>query len=81
MRTITICVGSACHMRGSHRVIDRLGELIEQHGLENEVELKASFCMEQCRGNIGTLIDDTPIFDMKRDTVDEIFNREILGAE
>ena len=81
MRTITICVGSACHMKGSHRVIDRLGELIEQHGLENEVELKASFCMEQCRGNIGTLIDDTPIFDMKRDTVDEIFDREILGKK
>ena len=81
MRTITICVGSACHMKGSHRVIDRLGELIEQNGLENEVELKASFCMEQCRGNIGALIDDTPIFDMKRDTVDEIFDREILGKK
>ena len=81
MRTITICVGSACHMKGSHKVIDKLSELIEKHGLEEEVELKASFCMGQCRGNIGALIDETPIFDMKRDTVEEIFNREILGLE
>lgn len=79
MRTITICVGSACHMKGSHYVIDTLSELIERHGLEDKVELKASFCMEQCRGNIGALIDETPIFDMKRDNVEEIFNREILG--
>ena len=79
MRTITICVGSACHMKGSHHVIDTLSELIERHGHEDEVELKASFCMEQCRGNIGALIDETPIFDMKRDNVEEIFNREILG--
>ena len=78
MRTITICVGSACHVKGSHHVIDRLQELIAQYGLQNEVELKASFCMEQCRGNIGAIIDDKLVTDLKRDNVDEIFEREIL---
>ena len=78
MRTITICVGSACHVKGSHHVIDRLGELIEEHGLGDEVELKASFCMDQCKGNIGTIIDGKMIDDMKSDNVDEIFHREIL---
>ena len=81
MRTITVCVGSACHMKGSHKVIDRLSELIEKYGLENEVELKASFCMEQCRGNIGTLIDGRPVYDMRKDTVDDVFQREILNRE
>ena len=80
MRTITICVGSACHMKGSHHVIDRLQELIAEHGLEDEVELKASFCMDRCRGNIGTVIDDKDIFDLTRDNVDEIFDREILRS-
>ena len=78
MSTITVCVGSACHVKGSHHVIDRLGELIEKHGLTDEVELKASFCMEQCRGNIGTIIDDRVIEDMTKDSVDEVFAREIL---
>ena len=78
MRTITVCVGSACHMKGSHKVIDKLAELIEKNGLEDEVELKASFCMDQCKGNIGTLIDEKPIYDMRKDTVEEIFQREIL---
>lgn len=78
MKTITVCVGSACHMKGSHRVIDKFDELITAHGLENEVELKASFCMEQCTGNIGAKIDDRQITDLKRDNVEEIFRREIL---
>lgn len=78
MRTITVCVGSACHVKGSHHVIDRLQELIAQYGLENEIELKASFCMDKCRGNIGTVIDGEDITDLTKDNVDEIFEREFL---
>lgn len=79
MKTITVCVGSACHVKGSHHVIDCLQELIAEHGLEKEIELKASFCMEQCRGGIGMTIDDERVPDLERDNVDEIFEREILG--
>ncbi|MCI8283774.1 MAG: (2Fe-2S) ferredoxin domain-containing protein [Firmicutes bacterium] len=80
MKTITVCVGSSCHMKGSHRVIDRLGELIEENNLQNDVELKASFCMEQCTGNIGAVIDDKVITDLTRDNVDEVFRREIIES-
>lgn len=52
MKTLTICVGSACHMKGSHRVIDKFDELIAKYGLEDEVELKASFCMEIGRAHV-----------------------------
>ena len=45
-------------MKGSHHVIDELDELIRRYGLEDEVELKASFCMDQCTGNIGARVDD-----------------------
>ena len=33
MKTITVCVGSACHMKGSHHVIDEFDELIQRYGL------------------------------------------------
>ena len=49
--------------------------------INDEVELKASFCMDRCRGNIGTVIDDKDIFDLTRDNVDEVFDREILNAQ
>ena len=79
MKTITVCVGSACHVKGSHHVIDRLQELIESYGLEQEVELKASFCMGRCSGNIGAEVDGKEITDLTKDSTDIVFKREILG--
>lgn len=65
-------------MKGSHHVIDRLQELIEKYGLEDSVELRASFCMDRCRGNIGAEIDGREITDLTAGSVDEVFEREIL---
>ena len=79
MKTLTICVGSACHMKGSHRVIDKFDEWIAKYGLEDEVELKASFCMDQCTGNIGARVDERQIYDLTRENAEEVFLREILG--
>ena len=79
MKTLTICVGSACHMKGSRRVIDKFDELIAKYGLEDEVELKASFCMDQCTGNIGARVDERQIYDLTRENAEEVFLREILG--
>ncbi len=81
MVNITVCVGSSCHMKGSHHAIDRLGELIKEHHMEDAVELKASFCMHRCRGNIGMTIDDRIITDFTKDNVDEVFLREMYGSE
>lgn len=79
MKTVTVCVGSACHMKGLHHVIDELDELIRRYGLEDEVELKASFCMDQCTGNIGARVDERQIYDLRKDNVEEVFRREVLG--
>ena len=48
MTTVTVCVGSSCHIKGARKVIDCFNELLKRHGLENEVELRGSFCMERC---------------------------------
>ncbi|AZR74125.1 hypothetical protein BBF96_12385 [Anoxybacter fermentans] len=58
MLVITVCVGSSCHLRGSYQVIERLEELIKLYQLENKVELKASFCMENCSSGITIRIGE-----------------------
>ena len=78
MKTITVCVGTSCHMKGSHHVIDHMGKLIEQHRLENEVELQAAFCMGRCGGNISAEIDGVIIEDLTEDNAEVVFTREIL---
>ena len=45
---VTVCVGSSCHIRGSREVLTRFAETIKSGGLEEEVALMGSFCMERC---------------------------------
>ena len=61
MVTVTVCVGSSCHIKGSRDVIMRFNELLREYDLANEVELKGSFCMERCGEGVNWQINDEPI--------------------
>ena len=37
--TVTICLGSACHVKGSHIVLENLKNLVHANGLEEKVTL------------------------------------------
>lgn len=50
MVTLSVCIGSSCHLKGSYNVIQTFQQLIEEHKLgEDVLEFKASFCMKQCQ--------------------------------
>ena len=61
MVTVTVCVGSSCHIKGARDVIMRFNGLLKEHGLEEKVELKGSFCMERCGMGVNWQIDDEPL--------------------
>lgn len=78
MRVITVCVGSACHLKGSHEVINYFKDAIKQADLENKVELKGSFCMDKCTEGVNLLIDDELFHATSVDEAKRIFQSEIL---
>ncbi|MGC8603867.1 MAG: (2Fe-2S) ferredoxin domain-containing protein [Desulfomonilaceae bacterium] len=78
MRVITVCVGSACHLKGSHEVINYFKDAIKQADLENKVELKGSFCMDKCTEGVNLLIDDELFHASSVDEAKRIFQSEIL---
>lgn len=47
--TITVCLGSACHVKGSHFVLEGLKSLIKQHNVEEQVTLAGTFCTGNAR--------------------------------
>ena len=75
---VTVCVGSACHLKGSHEVITRLQELIAENKLENKIELMASFCLGNCANGVSMPINGNLVADCSIDTIDEIFNNQII---
>ncbi len=78
MRVITVCVGSACHLKGSHEIIKYFQEAIKEARLDNEIELKGTFCMDQCTDGANVLIDDQIFHIGSVDDARRIFETEII---
>ena len=76
---VSICVGSACHLKGSHEVITRLQELIAENNLENKVELMASFCLGNCANGVSMTINGKLVDNCSVETIDEIFANQIVA--
>ena len=58
MITVTVCVGSSCHIKGARDMIVCFSDFLAEEGLEDKVELKGSFCMERCGEGINWQIND-----------------------
>jgi NADH:ubiquinone oxidoreductase subunit E len=79
---ITVCVGSSCHIKGSHSFIDYLQKAIPAYNLEQKIVLKASFCMGHCSEGINIKVDDEHITVRNLDEMKELFvNRLVNEAE
>jgi NADH:ubiquinone oxidoreductase subunit E len=75
---VSICVGSACHLKGSYTVVENLRQLVSEHGLSEQVTLKSSFCLGHCSGAVSVKVDET-IHSVSPEQVDAFFDKEILG--
>jgi NADH:ubiquinone oxidoreductase subunit E len=58
MITVTVCVGSSCHIKGAREMIAGFNDFLGREGLEDKVELKGSFCMERCGEGINWQINE-----------------------
>ena len=75
---ITICVGSSCHIKGSHSFIDYLQKVIAENQLEEYIVLKASFCIGNCSEGINIKINDERIVVTGLDDLKEIFQKRVI---
>ena len=80
MVTVTVCVGSSCHIKGARDVIERFNELLAEHDLKHEVELKGSFCMERCGEGFNWQIDDEPFTSADCEEAVETLRKKVMGA-
>lgn len=76
---INVCIGSACHLKGSYNIITSLQEILEEQDLGDQIELKAVFCLGNCQNGVSVQIDDRPeLFSVTPKTVQEFFDRSVL---
>lgn len=78
MVEVQVCVGSSCHMKGSYQVIKSFESLIKSNGLEDEVKLKASFCLGCCLNGIAMKVNDRVVESVGFSNAESIFYSEVM---
>ena len=78
MITISVCVGSACHLKGSYEVIKKLQKLIEENNLSHRVEIKGAFCIGRCTEAVSVTVNDEGTFSLNDNNVDSFFHESII---
>lgn len=75
---VTICIGSACHLKGSREIIAKLQNYVKEKHLEEKVDLNGSFCSGNCVNGVCVTLDDQ-IYSLKPEDTKEFFDKEIMG--
>ena len=78
MITINVCVGSACHLKGSFEVIQGLQRLIAENNVADKVEIKGAFCIGRCMEAVSVTVNDKESFSLNENNVDSFFNETIM---
>lgn len=75
---VTVCIGSACHIKGSRQVVEQLRALIAQHELQDRVDLGGTFCMGRCQEGVCVSVDDA-FHSVTPETVRDFFETQVLA--
>ena len=75
---VTICIGSACHLKGSREIIKEMQELVAKNGVGDKVDLNGAFCSGNCVNGVCVTVDGT-LFSLKPENTKEFFEKEIMG--
>ncbi len=76
---ITVCIGSSCHLKGSRQVVEKLQELVAEHGLGDTVELGATFCLGKCQQGVCVMVDDD-FHSVSPETVEDFFQNVVKAG-
>ncbi|MCI9359677.1 MAG: (2Fe-2S) ferredoxin domain-containing protein [Hungatella sp.] len=75
---VTICIGSACHLKGSREIIKEIQDLVAKNGLGDKVDLNGAFCSGNCVNGVCVTVDGE-LFSVQPETAKDFFEKEIMG--
>ena len=77
---VQVCVGSACHLKGSPEIVELLQKAVEEYTLADEVTLAGSFCIGKCnRIGVTVQVDDDIHVGVTKENIKEFFKENVLS--
>lgn len=79
MTDLKICVGSACHLKGSNDVINIFKYCVQSRDAADKVEIKAAFCLGHCTEAVSVCFMDK-IYSVNADTAEKFFDKVVMKS-
>lgn len=77
MVELSICVGSACHLKGSYEVIEKFKRCVNDNNLTDTIVIKAAFCLGHCTEAVSVNFNDK-IYSVDPDTTESFFEEVVI---
>ncbi len=78
MKSLYICMGSACHLKSAQSIVEVFRRKIQEHQLESIVELKGSFCLGMCAEAVPIKVDETIVHGITVENASEMFETAVM---
>lgn len=79
MTELKICVGSACHLKGSTEVIDIFKKCVERRKISDKVEIKGAFCLGHCTEAVSVCLNDK-IYSVTPEGAENFFDTHVMAS-
>ena len=76
--TVTVCLDSSCHVKGSHFVLEELQKALKERQLEDRVQLAGTFCTGHCQQGVCVFVDEK-LCSVSPETVEQFLQEEVLS--
>jgi len=77
---VGVCLGTNCYLKGSQHVLNAVLRHTDEKGLENRLDVRASFCFERCEHGPNASIDGA-VYTCTPESIIEILNERIEGEK
>ncbi|MFB0919462.1 MAG: (2Fe-2S) ferredoxin domain-containing protein [Oscillospiraceae bacterium] len=78
MVELSICIGSACHLKGAYNVIYTFQQFIEENRLHDRIDFKSCFCIKECQNPGVSISLNGQKLSIRPETAREFFRTEVL---
>ena len=76
---VSVCIGTNCYLKGSYDILQELISLSKKYNLEDKIEFKGTFCLENCGNGPSVKLSVSDYkFGVQKDEVEDFFQKYIL---
>lgn len=79
MKKIEVCIGTACYLKGSYNIIEKIQDMAEKNGIAKDLDVSAVFCLGKCAEKGASIrIGESEIHSVIPDNLETFFKEYIL---